>query len=178
MAGTWSDSFPGAPTSAGEARRFTEQALLDGGRAELVDTALLLVSELVTNALLHAASGVTLVVVVEDEGAVVEVHDQSPVFPAVRRYGLDAATGRGLLLVEDLASEWDVEATESGKKVWFRLASTDGADADSALGAALLAGLDLGDLLDEPAPRANESGASGRSDRRPQARVSEHADHG
>lgn len=178
MAGTWRDSFPGAPTSAGEARRFTEQALVESGRADLVDTALLLVSELVTNALLHASSGVTLVIVVDDESAVVEVHDRSPVFPAVRRYGLDAATGRGLLLVEDLAAEWDVEATESGKKVWFRLASTNGADADSALGAALLAGLDLGDLLDEPAPRTTAPPPSGRSERRPQSRQRQSADRG
>jgi anti-sigma regulatory factor (Ser/Thr protein kinase) len=151
MAGSWRATFPGEPASARHARRFVEQALTEDGKSDLIDTALLLVSELVTNALLHASSGVTLVVSSDDKGATIEVHDGSPVFPAVRRYGLDAATGRGLLLVEDLSTVWDVEATDTGKKIWFRLRSTDGHAGDSALGAALLAGLDLGDVLDAPA---------------------------
>src|SRR5581483_10621734 len=51
----------------------------------------------------------------------VDVADGSPVVPAIREYGTDAATGRGLTLFNTLASSWGVQPVAGGKIVWFEL---------------------------------------------------------
>ena len=51
----------------------------------------------------------------------VDVADGSPAFPAIKEYGRDAATGRGLTLFSTLASNWGVQAVDGGKIVWFEL---------------------------------------------------------
>jgi PAS domain S-box-containing protein len=111
----------GDPTSAGLARRFVERQLAEWGRAELVDVALLLASELVTNALLHA--GGVVKITLEDLGdrVRVAVHDPSPVVPHERKYGTEAVTGRGLSLIRQEALASGVTRTGRGKAVWFDL---------------------------------------------------------
>jgi hypothetical protein len=104
------------------ARRFTRETLEAWRLDDFVDTAVLLVSELVTNAVLHARSGVEVVVDGGPGRVRVEVHDSSIVLPSRRHYGIQAGTGRGILLVEEMASGWGAETTESGKVVWFELA--------------------------------------------------------
>ena len=110
------------PSSAAAARRFTAELLTAWCLPERADTATLLVSELVTNAVLHARTECELVVRFADEVLRVEVHDQSPVPPGLRRYQPDAATGRGMLLIETLASAWGTDLSGEGKQVWFELA--------------------------------------------------------
>lgn len=88
------------------------------------ETASLLVSELVTNAVTHDGAGaVTMAIRVARGRFRVDVHDTSPEMPDP---GLDtpadAESGRGLLLVDTLADEWGFYPTPGGKAVYFSLA--------------------------------------------------------
>ena len=110
-----------APTteSVPAARRFVRTQLQDS--AADVDTAILLVSELVTNAVLHARSPLRVVVAEQDEVVRIEVRDGSPVPPRMHSYGHLAATGRGLRLLDRLAVAWGVDTATDGKTVWFEV---------------------------------------------------------
>ena len=114
-------TFPPAPVSASRARAFVESALAGAGLEHLAYTATLLVSELVANAVLH--SGTPLEVVVQSGGdrVRIEVHDGNPALPVRKHYSHLSGTGRGLLLVERMASGWGSERTAGGKVVWFEL---------------------------------------------------------
>jgi anti-sigma regulatory factor (Ser/Thr protein kinase) len=115
-------AFAAEPTSATAARRFVRQTLHSAGLEQgICDRAELIVSELVTNAVLHAGTGPIVSVRIEEENVRIEVEDTSPVAPVLREYGLDASTGRGLRVVSTAASEWGVETTSSGKAVWATL---------------------------------------------------------
>lgn len=115
--------FPARAESAGDARRFAGDVLHSWDLPELVEPATLLVSELVTNALLHAHSEIDVVLVVEDDELRVEVHDTSPVLPKPRRYSPEAATGRGLHMLDWVATDWGVRATAGGKAMWFTIST-------------------------------------------------------
>ena len=109
-----------------EARHAVEQALETWGLGASTWTAALLVSELASNALLHARTGFTVVLETRPGGALrVEVADGSRGVPRARRYGGEATTGRGLHLVEELADSWGVERSADGKTVWAELAPPD-----------------------------------------------------
>ena len=107
--------------SVGEARRFVANRLGDWGLDRLSETAVLLVSEAVTNAVLHAATRTLVCLEVVGDVARFEVHDGSRRLPVRRHYSVAAATGRGLRLVEALADRWGADETDSGKVVWFEL---------------------------------------------------------
>ena len=93
-----------------------------------VDTALLLVSEVVTNALLHGAAPRTLQVDVRPDTIRVEVADGSPVLPRVHGFASTATTGRGLRLLDSLASRWGADPDpRDGKVVWFEVGPADDA---------------------------------------------------
>ena len=110
------------PRSVRRARRFVAKALLAGDvPAELVDTAVLLVSELASNVILHARSGIEVSVACRPDHARVAVADRNPRHLVRRRHAQDATTGRGLLLVDRLAATWGVEPAPDGKTVWFEL---------------------------------------------------------
>ena len=111
------------PTSAGMARRFVASTLRAWGCDELVDTATLLVSELVTNAILHARSDLVVVLVPLDSSIRVEVHDTSLTAPQLRQAADTATTGRGLALVQACARDWGVREDAEGKSVWFDLSA-------------------------------------------------------
>lgn len=118
-------SLPAEPLSARRARSFVTGALEQLGIDEVADTATLLVSELVTNAMLHAG-GELLVRVSDasDPGAVrVEVGDGSSRAPRRQSYGPEAVTGRGMVLVDALADSWGCEVGPDGKVVWFELSN-------------------------------------------------------
>jgi anti-sigma regulatory factor (Ser/Thr protein kinase) len=111
------------PESVGVARRLVRAALEAGGAQVDADVAVLLTSEVVSNALLHARSPMILSVNVERNAVRVAVHDASPASPHVRNYSPTAGTGRGLHLIDALASHWGQHAAENGtgKWVWFEL---------------------------------------------------------
>ena len=108
--------------SAEAARRLVRDALAPCP-PQLVDSASLVVSELVTNAVLHARTEITVVLELLDDGSVrLEVSDQSSELPQRRRYSEESGTGRGLVLVDALSSGWGVESrAEDGKTVWAEL---------------------------------------------------------
>lgn len=113
--------FPQRPESVAEARRFV-RAAVDDVAPDLVDTAELLVSELVTNALLHARTDVDVSARVEDNAVRVRVRDQRPdrkLLP--QECPAYAGTGQGLAVVDKLASRYGVEADEVCKTAWFEL---------------------------------------------------------
>jgi len=114
--------LPPLPTSVKLARQFVSSAL--GGRAggEVVDDALLVVSELVTNAVVHAGTDITVRVIRGEQVTRIEVADGSPEVPGLRIPSAGARTGRGLLLVEHFTQQWGVDRTGSGKVVWFTIA--------------------------------------------------------
>lgn len=99
------------------------ECLVEAGRDDLVETAELLVSEIVTNALVHAGTPIDVGFSFIDGGLRVEVTDGSPHAPSPRGYGPSAGTGRGLMLLEEMVDEWGVVADEPGKTVWFQIAS-------------------------------------------------------
>ncbi|WP_406321068.1 ATP-binding protein [Streptomyces sp. NBC_00519] len=106
-----------------EARRFARKSL-DTVEAELLDSILVCVSELATNAVQHGVpiGGQFLLKVDSDEQRVrVECHDAKRQRPRRREPSNDDTHGRGLLLVEALASRWGVGARPFGKFVWFEL---------------------------------------------------------
>ncbi len=113
--------FPSTPASAGQARRFVESVLEEGGLDHLAYSATMLVSELVANAVLHTGTPIEVVVCPEVDRVRVEVHDGSPQLPVRKHYSTMSGTGRGLMLVEQMASGWGADRTGAGKVVWFEL---------------------------------------------------------
>lgn len=113
------------PASVGQARRLVRSALVDAGCDVLVETAEILVSEVVTNAVVHAATPVDVEAIVGGRGLRVEIGDGSPHPPVPRVYAGLAGTGRGLRLLEDLTDDWGVQQRQSGKVVWFELRTDD-----------------------------------------------------
>jgi signal transduction histidine kinase len=109
------------PSSVRDARRYVAAELSAAGFDGAVMSAELLVSELVTNAILHARTPIHVTVDTRGDTARIGVADESALSPRVRSHSVDSGTGRGLLLVERLASAWGVESENSGKVVWFEL---------------------------------------------------------
>jgi DNA-binding NarL/FixJ family response regulator len=113
------------------ARRFVSQALTAVDDDDLTDTVTLLVSELVTNAVLHAGSEVEVLVRLTATAARVEVTDASAQAVAPRDAASDEDSGRGLALVGNLARRWGVrEAPGGGKTVWFEVDRGPGVGGD------------------------------------------------
>jgi len=139
--------------SAGAARRWLNAALADCAEDEVEDAALLL-TELVTNAVLHAQTQVDVSVGVANGRIRVEVSDASPVLPAAKGYGTDAATGRGLRLVDSLAERWGIAPVPGGKVVWFELGGGEPAPAGAQDAAPLGAAGTIAAAAPLPAPDA------------------------
>ncbi len=114
-------SLPVHPSSPGRARRFVRDVLAAWGAEQFEEPATLLTSELVTNAVLHARSRPELQLRLNGDRLWVGVSDATPVSPVRKRYGPQAATGRGLMLVERMAAAWGTSVSEQGKVVWFEL---------------------------------------------------------
>jgi anti-sigma regulatory factor (Ser/Thr protein kinase) len=118
---TASAQLPDAPGSAKMARGFMADTLIGWECDNVVDTVVLLTSELVTNAVLHARTPLTVTVVLHARRLRVEVCDRNAVLPRVRPYEVDDATGRGLAMIAAYAAEWGAEARGDGKCVWFEI---------------------------------------------------------
>ena len=116
------------PAAPGEARRRLRDAIRSWQVPVDLDAALLLTSELVTNAVRHEAGqraqAVVLTIACSRGRLRVDVHDSSRSLPAMAEADADAyaETGRGLLLVETLSDEWGFYRTPAGKAVYFTLA--------------------------------------------------------
>jgi len=107
-------------TSARRARMLVRRRLRRWGLDELIPTAELLASELVTNAVRYAQGSIALRLVREG-GLVCEVLDDSAALPRLRHAGEEDERGRGLLVVSQLAQHWGARRTHTGKVVWCEL---------------------------------------------------------
>ena len=114
------------PRAAAEARQEVK-AWLMGVRAPVgcLDDVLLIVSELVTNAVLHARTPLRLVLRYDGARVLAEVFDQDPRLPSPAS-DPQTAGGRGLFLVDGLSTRWGSEHVRGGKRVWAELVPTPG----------------------------------------------------
>jgi CheY-like chemotaxis protein len=112
-------AFPAQPRSVAGARAFVREALENWHEEDLVDTVTLLLSELVTNAVVHAASAPNVAVHLLPDCVHVEVSDDDTTQLRAREVPLSAESGRGLALVEALAHQWGQVELPDGKVVWF-----------------------------------------------------------
>ncbi|MGW6733817.1 SpoIIE family protein phosphatase [Streptomyces sp. NPDC055013] len=109
------------PAEVGRARAVVREQLHDWGLSRLADSAELLVSELVTNAVRHSHSRPVELRLVRGETLLCEVDDDDHELPTLLNAGPEDETGRGLRVVSVLAREWGTSRTSAGKAVWFEL---------------------------------------------------------
>lgn len=113
--------FPSEGLSASAARRFVASTLDDWGLERLEETACLLVSELVSNVVLHADTDLDVHLRRSDGRVRIEVHDRNPQLPQRKFYSPTSTTGRGMVFIAELSQGWGAEPTAGGKMVWFEL---------------------------------------------------------
>ncbi|WP_406187632.1 SpoIIE family protein phosphatase [Streptomyces sp. NBC_01006] len=113
------------PERIAGARRQIRELLHDWADAEQVDSAVLMVSEMVTNVLMHTDGDALLVAEAVGELGTrrlrIEVADSSDELPHKRHPGEMASSGRGVLLMEMLADTWGVDPRGEGKSIWFEM---------------------------------------------------------
>jgi anti-sigma regulatory factor (Ser/Thr protein kinase) len=107
-----------AVTAPAQARAFARATCAEGRATGHLDDVTLVVSELVTNAVLHGRGDVTLDVFVDDLAVRVEVGDDGPTLARPHAAAPDGESGRGLLMVSRLALRWGVRRDGGGKVVW------------------------------------------------------------
>lgn len=141
------------PISAERARRWLREVLIGSGREDCLDVAELACTELVTNAVLHAHTGIDVTVLVGADVRVA-VRDFSSQLPEVRSsHDVQATTGRGLSLVAAIVDEHGIEADPDGKTMWFSV----GGHRPERSAEELLAAWDDADWeVDEPEVTARE----------------------
>ena len=113
-------------TSVARLRHFATDAVALHAPDVDCDVVALLVSEVATNALVHGDGNVRLRVVPQPRGVRVEILDGSSTLPHRRAATLHDEGGRGIALVEAMATAWGSELTQDGKTVWFEVAATAG----------------------------------------------------
>jgi len=120
------------PAAAAEARHQVRAAISAWDIPVDPDVAILLTSELVTNAIRHEVTGIVVLAISCSCGQLrVDVHDTSRSLPMLIDAPVDAETGRGLMLVTTLSAEWGFYRTPAGKAVYFTLAfQPEGAEGD------------------------------------------------
>ncbi len=120
------------PTAPACARGHVRSVAMEWGLAELADTAELLVSELITNAVraserlrvradLAVVPVIRLWLVSDKSSLVIHVWDGNDEMPVRRDAGIDEESGRGLMLVESLSSDWGAYRETTGKTVWVKI---------------------------------------------------------
>lgn len=122
--------LPPLATSAGEARRLLRAALAEiGGQDALepdqLEAAQIAISEIVTNALVHAGTTMRLRVMLTSGRLRVELSDGSPHLPRRRDHTENAVTGRGLHVISEIVDRWGSYAIGDGKVVWFEIRDAD-----------------------------------------------------
>ncbi|MGH3333737.1 MAG: SpoIIE family protein phosphatase [Nocardioidaceae bacterium] len=118
-------TFAADARSVSQARLFAREKLEEWGAGDLVDSATLLVSELVTNAVVHTGTTARLGLRLDSQTLRLEVEDRHPgrsLPTGTEKPTEDAESGRGLLITSALASAWGVEYTATSKSVWALLA--------------------------------------------------------
>ena len=116
-----SERISGGPAAASRAREILSGALADTVPGDALHDVLLLTTELVTNAVRHASSTTRVAAAVAGSRIRVSVTDDGPGMPVQRVAAPDDEGGRGLAIVESLASDWGVDVIGDGRgtTVWF-----------------------------------------------------------
>jgi anti-sigma regulatory factor (Ser/Thr protein kinase) len=115
--------FPAKRDAPSAARRFVADALTRWGvDGSSLDDARLVLSELTSNAVVHARSPFSVAIRPEGSRVRISVHDTSPVRPTLRDNGIAGTSGRGMRLVAALSDDWGVDVTADGKTVWATVA--------------------------------------------------------
>lgn len=117
--------LPTSPTSPAAARAFVRASGCPEHDLEVLDDALLIVSELVTNSVKYGGAPIVLAIECDEHSLSIRVRDGSPDLPVPRVASDQDESGRGLSLVQMLSDAWGVEPVldehGDGKAVWFRL---------------------------------------------------------
>jgi len=116
----WDGPFEPDGTSVAAARRFAQTYFRRVTRRSLSDL-MLVVSELATNAIVHARTPFSVGLRLAGGTARIEVRDDAPHLPNERSLALSTSNGRGLLIVATLANEWGVDWRSASKTVWAEL---------------------------------------------------------
>jgi anti-sigma regulatory factor (Ser/Thr protein kinase) len=143
------------PRHVADARCFVADCLTETGLMAHAQAVTLVVSELVTNVVIHAGTPFTVLLARRDHWLVVEVRDHGAgrVVPPEQGPSEDIdVSGRGLGIVRALSEAWGVWPRRDGKSVWaaFRLASQE----DDLVGEAVATRADVSTLVGHPAPRS------------------------
>jgi len=109
------------PASATRARDVTRSHLASSCPDEVVESAALVVTELVSNVVVHALTDMLLVVDIAPGRVDLRVQDSSPQQPRLLTSSVDAVGGRGLAIVDELATAWGVDQQRGMKVVWAEL---------------------------------------------------------
>jgi CheY-like chemotaxis protein/anti-sigma regulatory factor (Ser/Thr protein kinase) len=113
-------------TSVGRAREFVAGAFDSWGVTELTDDALIVVSELVTNAVTHARSSCEVRLAVDAAAVRIAVIDRGEGTPDPKPFSEDQPHGRGLHIVGALSTAWGVDDVPEGKMVWAEMSRAVG----------------------------------------------------
>lgn len=116
-------TFAAEPRSVPAARRYTEAQLAAWGVTGQSVAAGLIVSELATNAVLHAHSSFELELSHTADTVRIAVSDESVAPPVLQDPRVNSESGFGLRIISKLASDWGFQLGDAGKEVWVRLAS-------------------------------------------------------
>lgn len=149
-------SFPPDVSSVPRARQFLRRALADWGAAEWEWSASQILTELATNAVIHAGTRYDVEITFDAPSLKICIADKSTRVPLQRRHTEDATTGRGLTMVETLAASWGVEQRSGGKTVWCVVLAGPAED--------LLARFDIhnAEIADEPRTADPSRGGAAR----------------
>jgi anti-sigma regulatory factor (Ser/Thr protein kinase) len=109
-----------------DARAFVRSTLASWGLSEQAPTVELLTTELVANVVVHVDRPVSIRLVCGRDELRIEVDDSSPLVPELQHPAPDETHGRGILLINSLASRWGTEPRGDGKTVWVELDTTAG----------------------------------------------------
>ena len=114
---------PGTNRGPAAGRHVTAAVLPAWGLAHLVESAQLVVSELITNAYQHSpqSDSFELELSQRGKGLRIALADGSAIRPVVRELSSDGETGRGMVIVQTLAKRWGAEDHHGGKRVWVDL---------------------------------------------------------
>jgi anti-sigma regulatory factor (Ser/Thr protein kinase) len=119
-------ALPRSPASVGEARRFIQARTAAWSIPEPAGSQLVLIgSELVTNAVLHARTELAVTLELRGGRVRIGVNDRSQAPATLRHYQADAMTGRGLGVVAALSDRWGISAAPDGKVVWAEVVAGD-----------------------------------------------------
>ena len=115
-------TFPAHPASAAAVRRMVEGALGPQVPADVLADAVLVASELASNVILHARTDLTFRVAWDGQTVILEAADRVPgALPAVAAPPPHQPSGRGLWMIDQLASRWGCTPHPAGKRVWVEL---------------------------------------------------------